>query len=117
MMPMNLFRRLNPDLWNGMKVPFQFDDLYLRWAIMPIVMPANNTIALFGIMAMSLEAARAILKLNPNQALLIANASIRDTVRKMRTDLLDAELFPAGDLCKQKDYAEFILRGILKRGA
>lgn len=108
-------RGLYPDLeWNS-KERLKFDDFEIGRDATPVMMPANNAVAFFRVVAMRPEAARSKLKLNPDSLFGVARVPVGNAIRITCANFFDAELQPFGNLRKQENYTQFILGSIFQR--
>src|SRR5580658_6981512 len=83
---------LNPHLNWDAEVHLEFNHFDVAGNTMPIVVPANDEIAMLRVMPMEPEVTRPIFKLDSDSLLAVSDLLIGDAVRIGRTDSLNPEL-------------------------
>src|SRR5208337_1726792 len=91
-MPTVFDRNLYPNLKGNPKEPLEFNYLDMTGNGWPVVMPAHDTITLFRVVAVSLEAARPKLEFDADALLSVPDMPISNAIRVSRTNLLDSKL-------------------------
>jgi hypothetical protein len=114
-LPFSTYHALNPDFEAKPKLPTQLDDLDVAGDVGPIVLPADDPVALLGVVLVGAEAARPEFKLDSNALLAKPGFLIGNAIRVGRLNPLNPQPESRRDAREQEHNAEFILRGILER--
>jgi hypothetical protein len=113
--PLALERNLYPDLERSAEELLELDNFNAVRDVWPIVVPANDAVALLRVVTVRSEAAGPELELDPDPFLTLAGVAIRDAVREARTDFLDSKLQPLGDVTEEEHDAQLVPGSVLER--